>query len=241
MLAEPSNTRNGSAADKRSGDEDAAAGSSGDERPHHHDRASGLHAQVLVLNRGFSAIRVVSARRAFLLLFREHAEVIHIDSGQFLTYDFEAWMSEAQLRWEIERDEHDWVWTVRIPLAVPRVIRLLQYDRVPRTGVKLNRRNVFARDGHRCQYCERQFPTSELSVDHVVPRSLGGTDKWSNLVCACIKCNARKGDRTPEQAGMALLRKPVAPRHGTLVGPRPSPERLEAWRPFLGDRVMGNT
>jgi len=231
--------------------DDASSAGNGDESngsstgdDHHHPasprKSGGLDSQVLVVNRGYSAIRVISARRAFLLLFRDHAEVIQVDAGQYLTFDFSSWLTEASLRWELERDQHDWVWTVRFPIAVPQIIRLLRYDRVPRPAVKLNRRNVFARDGHRCQYCGRHFPTSELSVDHVVPRSSGGGDHWTNLVCACIRCNARKGDRTPDQAGMELLREPAPPRHGPLLGPRPNVNRLAAWRPFLGESANGN-
>ena len=90
-------------------------------------------------------------------------------------------------------DQYEWVRTVQFQIAVPKIIRLFGYDRLPRQDVKLNRRNIYARDRNTCQYCGRHFPTSELSIDHVVPRSLGGQSAWQNLVCSCVACNTRKG------------------------------------------------
>jgi 5-methylcytosine-specific restriction endonuclease McrA len=193
----------------------------------------GLNAKVLVLNRAFAAVRVVSARRAFCLLVRNIAEVVHVEGGQYLNYDFESWCEIAELQKQFERDRHDWVRTMRTEIAVPRIIRLLGYDRLPAQIVKLNRRNLFARDRNLCQYCGRHFPTSELSIDHVVPRTQGGEDTWENLVCACIRCNARKGGRTPDQAGMKLTRKPVRPKRNPLVTLRLGSEKYRSWKAFL--------
>jgi 5-methylcytosine-specific restriction endonuclease McrA len=179
------------------------------------------------------AIRVISARRAFTMLFSDLAEVIQVENGQYNSYSFSSWteLSEYQRRFEAEK--HDWVRTVRLEIAVPRVIRLMGYDRLPAQTVKLNRRNLFARDRNTCQYCGRHFPTSELSIDHVLPRSLGGGDSWENLVCACIKCNARKGGRTPEQARMKLIRRPVMPKRNPLIQLRLGQDKYSSWRAFL--------
>jgi 5-methylcytosine-specific restriction endonuclease McrA len=192
-----------------------------------------LDTKVLVLNKLYMAVRVISARRAFCMLLRDLAEVIHVDDGRYYTYDFESWAEVSQLAREYERDRHDWVATVRFELAVPRVIRLLGYDRLPEQRVKLNRRNLFARDRNRCQYCGHHFPTSELSIDHVLPRSQGGEDSWTNLVCACIRCNARKGGRTPEQARMALVRPPIQPKRNPLIALRLGHDRYASWKQFL--------
>src|SRR5262245_50073297 len=140
----------------------------------HADRNDGLNAKVLVLNKAYAAMRIVSARRAFCLLARAIAEVIHVETddagaGRYVNYDFESWVEISALQNEFERDKHDWVRTVRFEIAVPRIIRLLGYDRLPDQTVKLNRRNLFARDRNRCQYCGRVYPTSDLSIDHVVP------------------------------------------------------------------------
>lgn len=197
----------------------------------------GLNAKVLVLNRAYAAMRIVSARRAFCLLSRSIAEVIHVegaaDQGRYINYDLETWIEVSNLQREFEREKHDWVRTMRFEIAVPRIIRLLGYDRLPDQGVKLNRRNLFARDRNRCQYCNRIFPTSELSLDHVIPRSRGGRDSWENLVCACIACNARKGGRTPDEAHMKLCRRPERPRRNPLIALRLGHEKYQSWKAFL--------
>lgn len=195
--------------------------------------APALDSKVLVLNRLYMAIRVVSARRAFSLLVRELAEVITVNDGQYATYDFASWADLAEYQKQFEAEKHDWVRTVRVQIAVPRVIRLFGYDRLPAQTVKLNRRNLFARDRNQCQYCGKHFPTAELSIDHVLPRSLGGGDSWENLVCACIRCNARKGGRTPETARMHLVRKPVMPKRNPLIALRLGQDKYASWKAFL--------
>jgi len=193
----------------------------------------GLNAKVLVLNKLYMALRVISAKRAFSLLARDLAEVIHVESGQYLSYDFESWAELSALREQFAHDHYDWVRTVRLEIAVPKVIRLFGYDRVPQQQVKLNRRNLFARDRNQCQYCGHRFPTSELSIDHVLPRAQGGGDTWENLVCSCVRCNARKGGRTPDQARMSLVRKPVRPRRNPMITLRLGNEKYASWKAFL--------
>lgn len=195
----------------------------------------GLNAKVLVLNKLYVAVRVISARHAFTLLARDVAEVIHADDGTYANYDLASWTEVSELRAEFEPEKHDWVRTVRFDLAVPRIIRLLGYDRLPRQTVKLNRRNLFARDRNRCQYCGNLFPTSELSIDHVLPRSQGGPDTWENLVCACVRCNARKGGRTPTQAHMKLVTKPVRPKRNPLIAVKLGNEKYASWKAFLDE------
>lgn len=232
------------------------------------DASSALNSKVLVLNRLYAAIRVVSARRAFCLLMRDIAEVIHVEtfpatpraSGQiitpeseaaaaetsaqgaeldtatgtrFINYDFATWADMASLQREFEHDRHEWVRTPRFEIAVPRIIRLLGYDRLPDQSVKLNRRNLFARDRNNCQYCGRHFSSSDLSIDHVKPRAQGGGDTWENLVCACIRCNARKGGRTPDQASMKLIKKPERPKRNPIISLRLGHEKYRSWKTFL--------
>ncbi len=192
-----------------------------------------LDSKVLVLNRLYMAIRVISARRAFTMLFRELAEVIQVENEQYVSYDFSTWAELAAYQQRFEAEKHDWVKTVRLQVAVPKVIRLFGYDRLPAQQVKLNRRNLFARDRNQCQYCGKHFPTSDLSIDHVLPRSLGGGDSWENLVCACIRCNARKGGRTPEQAGIKLIRRPIMPKRNPLITLRLGQDKYSSWKAFL--------
>src|SRR5688572_10565789 len=142
-----------------------------------------LSASVLVLNRLYMAVHVVSVRRAFMLLFRELAEVIHVEEGQYANYNFESWREISELKANFKEPHEDWIRAVNFEIQVPRVIRLLFYDRLPKQTIRFNRRNIFARDSNRCQYCGKRFPTSELSLDHVVPRSRGGETSWENVVC----------------------------------------------------------
>src|SRR5215469_604005 len=168
-----------------------------------------LSASVLVLNRFYMAVHVVSVRRAFALLCRELAEVVHIEQGQYANYNFDSWREISELKASYKTPHDDWIRAVNFEIQVPRVIRLLFYDRLPKQAIRFNRRNIFARDGNRCQYCGKKFPTSELSLDHVNPRSRGGETSWENIVCSCVKCNVKKGGRTPHEASMQLVRPPV--------------------------------
>ena len=193
----------------------------------------GLESSVLVLNRHYMAVRVVGARRAFSLLFRELAEVVAYEEGTYANYDFQSWCEVSQFKRQFEPDGYDWVAALNFHIAVPKIIRLLFYDRLPRSDVKFNRRNIFARDENRCQYCGKKFSTKELSLDHVIPRSLGGKSLWENVVCACVRCNVRKGGRTPDQAHMTLIRKPIKPRRNPLIHIHLGHQRYHSWTQFL--------
>src|ERR1700736_4659468 len=133
-----------------------------------------LDASVLVLNKLYMAVHVISVRRAFCLLFKELAEVVTLDDGHYQSYDFQSWREVSEARARFKGPDDDFIRAVHFEIQVPRIIRLLGYDRLPRQKVKFNRRNIFARDGNRCQYCGKKFVTSALSLDHVHPRSQGG-------------------------------------------------------------------
>jgi len=133
------------------------------------------------------------------------------------------------------REHDDGLSIVGGRLRVPRVLHLSRYERAPRFGIRLTRRNLLLRDGYRCQYCGREPGVRDLNVDHVLPRSRGGRDSWDNLVIACRPCNLRKGKHTPDEAMMRLLSAPVKPRwnaaaHIALTTRTPFPE----WHQFLG-------
>ena len=194
---------------------------------------SGLDCSVLVLNKHYMAIRVIRARRALSLLFQDQAEVVSFENNNYYNYDFQSWCEVSQLKQSFEPDGNDWVSTVNFHIAVPRIIRLLFYDRLPRNEVKFNRRNIFARDNNKCQYCGKRFVTSELSLDHVVPKSLGGKATWENIVCACTACNVKKGGRTPKQASMKLIKKPVKPKRNPLIHVHLGYQRYRSWKQFL--------
>jgi 5-methylcytosine-specific restriction endonuclease McrA len=198
-----------------------------------------LNANVLVLNRFYQAIRVVNVRRAFSLLCKEMAEVVHIErdesdgSAKWQNFDFTGWQELSALKAEFEPHEYDWIHTVRFQIAVPRIIRLLGYEKLPRQDVKFNRRNIYARDGSRCQYCGKKFPSNELSLDHVIPKSQGGRATWENIVCCCVGCNVKKGGRTPVQAHMHLISKPHKPKRSPVINIRLADERYASWKQFL--------
>jgi 5-methylcytosine-specific restriction endonuclease McrA len=196
--------------------------------------AGALDASVLVLNKLFMAVHVISVRRAFCLLCKEAAEVVSLEDGQFATYSFETWREVSEYRSQHFREvDDDWVRTVDSEIQVPRVIRLLVYERLPRQTVKFNRRNIFARDNNQCQYCGKKFPTAELSLDHIIPRSQGGQSTWDNVVCACVSCNVKKGGRTPKQAHLTLVRKPEKPRRSPLLNLKLTHRKYQSWRTFL--------
>jgi 5-methylcytosine-specific restriction endonuclease McrA len=163
-----------------------------------------LRRSVLVLNQSYEPVQVCSVRRAIVLVYRGRAEVI---------------------------ETHDsCVRTVTRKFPVPSVVRLVLYVRVSPKSFALSKRNVMKRDGYQCQYCgTKQGP---MTVDHVIPRTLGGRDSWENLVCACVRCNNLKGDRLPDKAGVQLLRKPRRPSNALFithfVGVPDS-----RWRPYL--------
>jgi 5-methylcytosine-specific restriction endonuclease McrA len=192
-----------------------------------------LQASVLVLNRLYVAIHVVNVRRAFGLLFREAAEVIHLEEGRFANHDFQAWREISESRAGLRLPHDDWIRAVNFEIQVPRVIRLLSFDRLPNQTLRLSRRGILARDEHCCQYCGRRFHAHQLSLDHVIPRSLGGTTTWENVVCACLKCNVRKGGRTPGEARMTLVRRPSKPKQNPIVLLKLENPKYESWRTWL--------
>ncbi len=192
-----------------------------------------LSANVLVLNKFCQATQVVSVRRAFSLLAKRYAEVIELVEGQYQAYNFESWIEASTFKKSFDEDHHDWIRTVSLSILVPRIIRLVACDRIPAGKVKFNRRNIFARDENRCQYCGRHQPTSELSLDHVMPRSRGGESTWTNVVVACTGCNARKGGRTPREAGMRLVREPAVPKRSPLLSLKVQASRYASWKKFL--------
>lgn len=194
-----------------------------------------LQSNVLILNRAYMAIHVIAARRAFCLLCKGMAEVINVEDGSYMSYDFDGWREISEMRLSLNeyRETDEWISAVNFRIQVPRVVRLLNYDRVPRSVVKFNRRNIFLRDEHRCQYCRQHYSTQNLSLDHVVPRSRGGMTTWDNIVCACLKCNVRKGGRTPQEAGMRLLREPIRPKRSPVLSHQLNSEKYADWKTFL--------
>jgi 5-methylcytosine-specific restriction endonuclease McrA len=143
---------------------------------------SRLQKPVLVLNASYEPINICAARRALVLVLKGIASAEEVSASS--------------------------VHSTRRTLKVPSVIRLLEYRRIPHQTRALSRKNILMRDRYTCQYCLKILPTGELTLDHVVPRARAGESAWENLVACCHSCNNRKGSRTPEEAGMKLVRQP---------------------------------
>jgi 5-methylcytosine-specific restriction endonuclease McrA len=193
-----------------------------------------LNTKVLVLNRSYLPVHVTSVKRAFALLYQGVARVV---DEQYRTFDFASW---RDLAIEVH---HEHIGLVGGCIRVPRVLLLLAYERVPKRHVRFSRFNIYARDGNTCQYCGKRFARAELNLDHVVPRSRGGISTWENVVCSCHACNRRKGGRTPDEAGMMLIKKPHRPQWTPLSSDTFSLRRHHEWMPFLNtvDTAYWNT
>lgn len=165
--------------------------------------------RTLLLNSTYEPLKVISWQRAVTLL----------------------WLGKVEIIRSYDRD----IRAVTFRIRMPAVVRLLRFVRRKRPQISFSRRNLFARDEYRCQYCGRRHESPELTYDHVTPRSQGGRTEWTNIVTCCVECNRRKGGRTPEQAGMRLMRPPKRPEHlpGVItvtIGLQSAPD---AWRDFL--------
>lgn len=158
----------------------------------------------LVLNQDYSPLSTAYVPRALSLIDRGKAELLHAGVQPIVTPS--------------------------CTLDRPSVIRLVEYIKRPRPSVRLTRQNIFKRDSHQCQYCGKR--PAELTLDHVIPESRGGQYAWDNLVASCVRCNHKKRNRTPQEAGMPLLKKPSEPKISSylhLLGVEARPE----WAPFL--------
>jgi 5-methylcytosine-specific restriction endonuclease McrA len=184
-----------------------------------------LDTPVLVLNKSFAALTLTDVKRGFTLFYKGHVRAVLPD---YSTYAWEEWCEiPAQV-------DEDVIATPNMILRVPRVLQLLSCDRPPRPEVKFSRHNIYMRDGNRCQYCGRRFSTSELSLDHVVPLSRNGPSIWENVVCACLPCNVRKGNKLLHQSEIRLIRPPHRPKWHPLhrLQGRTYPE---IWKNFLDE------
>lgn len=165
--------------------------------------------QTLVLNATYEPLRIVPWQKAITLLFQGKVEVIAV-------YD---------------REIHG----VTVRVKLPSVLRLLRHVRIKRpfADVPFSRGNVYARDDHRCQYCGNRFAPAQLTFDHVIPVARGGHKGWDNIVTCCIPCNRKKGDLTPEEAGMHLIRKPKRPKWRPFVQINLGLHQHESWKHFI--------
>lgn len=186
-----------------------------------------LNEPTLVLNRSWVAISTTTVRDALSLVYRGVARVIQPET--YATHDFTSWADLA-----VTKDQPA-IHTVRLRIRVPEVILLTTHDKLPARTVPFSRRNLYRRDGFRCQYCGRRQPSNELSIDHVVPRSRGGRTTWDNCVLACIPCNVRKGNKMLSEAGMRLVRSPDKPDWSPCLTVTIA-RRRASWEKFISEQ-----
>jgi len=191
---------------------------------------------VLVLNRSFYAIQVISWKRAISLVYLNHANVVDDD---YNTYSFDNWKEFAE---EIIKNPSGYIHTPNFKIIIPEVIALKTFNELPKSEVKFTRRNIYEHYHYRCNYCGRKFHTQELNLDHVLPRSRGGKTDWTNVVTSCIPCNLRKGNKTPNEASMRLLVRPSKPKWtgSAAVVFRPPFKIKASWQRFV-DNVYWNS
>lgn len=187
--------------------------------------------RILVLNRLWQPVNIVGVKRGFSLLCQDYAQVIHTSNGVFDILDFGSWVEYSNEN--PPENPVDGIQTVRLSLLIPKVLLLRAYDRLPIREMKFNRQNLFERDGFKCQYCNKIFQAQELNLDHVIPRDRGGQTSWENVVTSCIRCNSRKGNRLPHEAGMRLVRRPQKPRWRPFVSSIDEDECDESWIQFM--------
>jgi 5-methylcytosine-specific restriction endonuclease McrA len=208
-----------------------------------------LNNSVLVLNKGWMPVDVTNVYDAVLKVCRHDPTAKFVDPETYVTYDFEAWVDTWEDAIRAAKFDADKVLeSPCLAFRLPEVIVLTRYDgdghaRKSNRPPKFSRRNVYLRDRNTCQYCGRKCSTEESNLDHVIPKSKPycGQMTWTNIVVACVPCNDKKRNRTPEEAGMRLIRKPVVPKPGELK--RPWGEKLKrklrgrvlpSWEHFLG-------
>lgn len=182
-----------------------------------------LSTQVLILNKHYMPVNIVTAKRAFCMLISGVARAL---DREHKIFDFNSW---AELSAEVGDDT---VGIVGRMIRVPRVLVLATYDRLPHRAVRFSRMNILIRDNYTCQYCGKKLKRIKLNIDHVIPRSRGGVTVWENVVTSCHACNLKKGGHTPEEAHMKLLKKPSRP-HQTPFAELARYVKYEEWKPFF--------
>jgi 5-methylcytosine-specific restriction endonuclease McrA len=170
-------------------------------------------------------VGVATVARSLVKVWNDTARIV--DPADYRQYTWIDWSALSPL------DGAPCIQTSRSCLRVPEVVTLTRYDRLPVNAVTFSRRNVFKRDRFTCQYCGRQPGNAELTIDHVMPRAQGGVSSWDNCVLACVDCNTRKADRTPQQAGLKLQCVPSRPRWKPFYAS--ADVRISSWSRFVSD------
>ena len=186
---------------------------------------STLNKRILVLNKVWMPIRIIPAHRAITLVFAGKASAI--DINDWSVYSWENWTKRT-----MSENPYGTLRTSSCDIEIPEIIVLSTYDKVFRKDLRLTKRNIYVRDGYKCQYSGKKLAESELDIDHVIPRSKGGTNSWDNMVVCTKEINRMKADRTPEQAGLKLIKKPKKPNSDRMIVD-PKVKTPASWAKFV--------
>lgn len=186
--------------------------------------------RVLVLNKTWSPVGVVSLQRAIGLLFSMYTngqpKALIVDTESFTTMTWSDW---AKLKPD---NEDEVIRSAKQAFKVPEVVVLTKYDKLPAQKVTFSRRTIYKRDNYQCQYCGAAPGSEELTIDHILPRSKGGQTTWTNCVLACLPCNTKKGNRTLKECGMKLAREPFKPKYQFF---KSEGAICRSWKKFLSN------
>ncbi len=188
--------------------------------------SSVLNRPVLLLNKGYVAYASTTVEKAVSAIWDGRAEAVnHSDDYSYESYSWADWTKLRPAEGDLL------VRSVSVNFIAPQVVRMIDFKSMPRRGVTCNRSNICKRDAWKCQYCGCRVTGETMTLDHVVPRAQGGQSVWENLVASCYGCNQRKGGRTPRQAGMVLLSKPLKPEWSPDFAIHAT--KFKSWQKFL--------
>ena len=180
----------------------------------------------MVLNRSWVVIGTTTVKDAIVLMSRDSARGVCTES--FVMYSWDEWVNSETNLPKVDF----YIRTPSLAIPAPQVVILTNYNDVSKSSIKFSNRAVYRRDKFICQYCKKKFKTEDLSIDHVIPKSRKGPTSWENCVTSCFKCNNKKSDKTPKEAGLTLLTQPKKPKWNPVFHIKPE-YRPDSWNPLL--------
>lgn len=190
-------------------------------------KSSIIKHSVLILNKYWIPINTTTPKHSFALMFSDNAKAILIEEDKVVPLDWNDWVN-------VNPSENDRkIKTVRGYIKIPSIIVLNYYDKIPRQTIKFTQKSLWERDNFTCQYTGKKVNKTNGNIDHIIPKAKGGKTSWENCVIAHKEINAIKADRTPEQAGLKLIKKPSAPKLMPVSFYIRNKEEIEDWNLFL--------